>query len=150
MRSSGSSDAEERLWHQCAVTCLRPLPERQYPWAKAIGRKFKADFAWPSQKILVEIDGSVHRIKGRFRESMGRDNLAVALGWRQFKVSRQDVISGKALDAVSALLGNGDLIEVLQRRGTCIPRTTFKKELQKPAGPRSLSLSVVRWRRYSS
>jgi hypothetical protein len=39
-------------------------PEREYQFDSS--RKWRIDFAWPDRKLAVEIESSVHRIKGRF------------------------------------------------------------------------------------
>lgn len=119
------SAGEEEFWLHCKLLRLRQLPERQYAWAADVGRRFVADFAWPERRLIVEIDGSVHRIRGRFRASMERDNLAQALGWMQLKFSPADVKSGKAINAVRAALEkNTDLlVEVLQGRKKCTRQT---------------------------
>ena len=35
-----------------------PEPEREYQFAKEIGRKWAADLAWPEYRILFEIEGA--------------------------------------------------------------------------------------------
>ena len=77
---------------------------RQHPFAEALGRGYRFDFAFPALSLAVEIDGAVHRIKGRFKADIERHNVAQLLGWRVLRFSPADVASGRAIDAVRALL----------------------------------------------
>jgi hypothetical protein len=62
-----------------------PQPERQYRWSYP--RRHKADFAWPSQKIIVEIQGGTFAKKrmghtgASVEDDYARTNLAQRLGW---------------------------------------------------------------------
>lgn len=62
-----------------------PQPERQYRWSYP--RRHKADFAWPAQKIIVEIQGGTFA-KSRMghtgasvEKDYERTNLAQRIGW---------------------------------------------------------------------
>lgn len=62
-----------------------PAPEREYRFDSE--RRWRFDFAWPSLKIAVEVEGGVW-IRGRHVRPVGyladleKYNRAVVLGWR--------------------------------------------------------------------
>ena len=62
-----------------------PAPEREYRFGPE--RRWRFDFAWPSLRIAVEIEGGVW-IRGRHVRPVGylgdleKYNRAVVLGWR--------------------------------------------------------------------
>jgi hypothetical protein len=68
--------------------------------------------------LAVEIDGAVHRIKGRFKADLERHNVAQMLGWRVLRFSTADVKSAKAVDAVRAVLAGDEqaALAAIQRR----------------------------------
>jgi len=94
----------ERLFaHQCAaVGIAAPIP--QYQFARELGRLWAADFAWPDLKLLVEIEGGIHKRGGGAHSrpmgilrDMEKSNHAVLLGWRVLRFSTDQVRSGDAL-----------------------------------------------------
>lgn len=61
------------------------------------GRKFSADFAFPEQKLIVEVDGGIytrraHGSVGGIISDMKRTNFAAINGWRVMRY-RPDEIS---------------------------------------------------------
>jgi len=62
-----------------------PAPEREYRFDSE--RRWRFDFAWPSLKIAVEVEGGVW-MRGRHVRPVGyladleKYNRAVVLGWR--------------------------------------------------------------------
>lgn len=51
-----SSKLEERLALELKAYKL-PAPEREYQFAKSIGRRWRADFAWPERMVIAEVEG---------------------------------------------------------------------------------------------
>lgn len=45
-------------------------------------RKWRFDFAWPSQRVAVEVDGSGHQLFGTADNDNEKLNEAARLGWR--------------------------------------------------------------------
>lgn len=95
------SKAEEELERQFR---LRRLPhwEREYLFAQSVGRKFRADFAFVSDRILIEVEGGVfsggrHTRGAGFTEDCVKYNTATVLGWRVLRVTPAQVKSGMAL-----------------------------------------------------
>lgn len=78
-------------------------------------RKWRADFAWPELRLLVEIDGGIWMPKSghsggraaiRDRE---RDNAAVLLGLRVLRFTGAMVQSGEAIQMVERIMKNGNV-----------------------------------------
>jgi very-short-patch-repair endonuclease len=93
---------------QCAAAKL-PAPVAEFRFAPP--RKWRADFAWPAQRVLLEVDGGGW-IPGGGRHSRGagiekdceKTNAAAALGYRVLRVTPRMVKSGEALSAIEAVL----------------------------------------------
>lgn len=88
-----------------------PEPERQFLFHPT--RKWRADFCWPSKKIIVEIEGGIWRGFGK-KESGGahshpsnieRDidkyNAATALGYRIYRFTEKQL---ETLEAVKIIV----------------------------------------------
>jgi very-short-patch-repair endonuclease len=88
------ADVFQIYWDMLAPLNLRELV-REYHFAEERGREYRADFAFPSQKVLVEVDGGNRLV--RYSEKSGRYvavgkhtqeddyeklNLAAVLGYR--------------------------------------------------------------------
>jgi very-short-patch-repair endonuclease len=99
------SPGEETFALHCKAISLYPV--REYVFARP--RKWKFDFAFPEQKIAVEIEGGIWR-GGRHNRATGYEtdlekyNAAVLLGWRVLRYSTDMVIAGDAIEGVSQLL----------------------------------------------
>jgi very-short-patch-repair endonuclease len=83
---------------------------RQYLFAKeALGRKWAADFCWPTLLWIVEVDGGTY-VAGRHTRGTGfeadreRDAEAMCLGYRVLHVTTKQVESGQALAWLERLL----------------------------------------------
>jgi very-short-patch-repair endonuclease len=72
--------------------------ERQYKWHPK--RKFRADYAFPDKRILVELDGAVHRIKGRFKSDIRKRQEAILEGWTMLPIGTDQVRDGTAVDVI--------------------------------------------------
>ena len=93
------SHLENLLAYQIRVAGL-PEPAIEY---KAIpGRRYRWDFAWTAQKLLVEVQGCIWK-KGGHSTGTGitRDaeklNLATLAGFRCIAVTPEQIRSGEAL-----------------------------------------------------
>ena len=75
-------------------------------------RRCRADFAFPGQNLLVEIEGGVYT-KGRHTRGKGfthdcvKYNEALLLGWRVLRVTPEHVNNGMALDWIERALKCG-------------------------------------------
>ncbi|ODN41053.1 hypothetical protein BGC07_18500 [Piscirickettsia litoralis] len=89
--------AGERVFHmQCKLEKIT-MPEQEYQFHDS--RKWRFDFAWPEQKIAVEVEGGTYakRTKSRHTTGVGFDgdcekyNAAAENGWRVFRYSTKQV-----------------------------------------------------------
>ena len=100
------SDLEDTLLHQMQLVGL-PTPEREYRFAPP--RRYRADFAYPEQKILVEVQGGIYT-RGAHSRGTGleRDyekiNLAQLNGFMVFQFSRKMIESGEAITVLEKAL----------------------------------------------
>jgi hypothetical protein len=88
-----------------------PEPHRQYFWARELGREFRADFAFPRQRVLVEVQGGIWRPGGgahsggvAIEKDIEKAQYAARLGWWWLPVTEKDISSGHALIVVQAVL----------------------------------------------
>jgi len=99
---------EDALAFQIKAAKL-PTPEREYAFAKAIGRRWRFDFAWPERKVAAEVEGAIF-VGGRHNRALGmmadmeKYNAAALLGWVVLRVAGPHVKSGEALEWIEGLL----------------------------------------------
>lgn len=104
--AQSQSDLERTLHFQLTVSGLQGWVQ-QYRWHPE--RQWAVDFAWPDQKLLVEVQGGVH-IRGRHTRGPGYTEdcrkLAEAqrLGWRVLWLTADVVRSGEGLQWVETAL----------------------------------------------
>lgn len=84
-----------------------PLPERQYRFCPT--RRWKADFAWPGRKLMVEVDGGIyvngaHSRGAGIEGDMEKQNWATVEGWRVLRYSGGMVKKGIALQDIEKVL----------------------------------------------
>lgn len=79
---------------------------RQYPWGAFLSppRRFQADAAFPMQLVLVEIEGTAHKIGHQRAHDVKRRRLAEEAGWRVVSVLPDEVHDGTALAAIRRAL----------------------------------------------
>jgi very-short-patch-repair endonuclease len=71
---------------------LRPF-ETQHVVRSGRGTVGRVDFAWPEQRLLVEVDGfAFHADRSRYRSDRRRTNALVLAGWRVLRFSWEDVV----------------------------------------------------------
>jgi len=100
------NNGEEAFLFWCKALKL-PIPARNLRFHPI--RKFEIDFAWPEQKIGVEINGAVFSGGGHARplgiiRDYQKSNLLVQSGWRVLRFIPSEIISGKAMREVQDLL----------------------------------------------
>ena len=55
-------------------------------------RGFKADFAWPGQRVVVEVDGiAAHHTLAAFHADRAKTNVLVAAGWRVLRFTHAHI-----------------------------------------------------------
>jgi very-short-patch-repair endonuclease len=87
---------EETLALQLAEAGVRL--ERQYAWLK--GRKYRADFADPELRLIVELEGAAHRLKGRFRDDIRKSQDAIINGWSLLRIASDQVRLNAAVSVI--------------------------------------------------
>lgn len=99
------SRGEETFALHCRAHNLRP--EREWQFCSA--RKFRFDFAWPTHKLAVEIEGGIWR-GGRHSTGKGftndciKYNLAAKEGWRVLRYSTEMALDGTAINDVLEMM----------------------------------------------
>ena len=84
-----------------------PEPIREYQAIK--GRKFRFDFAWLEQRLLVEVNvGTYTQGAHSTGQGIARDyekaNLAVLQGWRVLSFDGKAIKSGEAVEVIRQAL----------------------------------------------
>ena len=112
-----TSKGEETLAMALKLTIEADDPQlaavREYGFAKEIGRRWRFDFAWPDNRLAVEVEGGSAtngrhvRPKG-FREDCEKYNAAVLLGWRVLRYTTAMVMkdTGLVIDQIKTALHN--------------------------------------------
>jgi very-short-patch-repair endonuclease len=111
------------LDRQCAAAGF-PVPVPEYQFAKHLGtaelrminqvkpRKWAVDFAWPDERIAVEVDGGLFN-QGRHSRGAGmlgdmeKLNALACLGYRIIRVTPEHVRNGMALTWIQLALAKG-------------------------------------------
>lgn len=94
---------------QCDLAGL-PRPIAEYRFAKhSMGRKWAADYGWPDQRVLLEVEGGFF-VGGRHSRGAGalkdmeKYNAAALLGYRLLRVTPRQIDNGEALTLVDSIL----------------------------------------------
>jgi very-short-patch-repair endonuclease len=88
-------------------------PQRQsrLPW-QSTKRMFRADFLWPDEKLIVEVQGAVgrgrHTTAAGFMRDRVKMNLAQLAGYRVLEVCAAHIRDGSAIDWITEALGLGE------------------------------------------
>jgi very-short-patch-repair endonuclease len=103
-RTLRESPLERLLAHQIEEAGL-PTPEREYRFHPV--RKWRFDFAWPSERLAVEVEGGVwtrgrHTRGSGFVKDVEKYNAAMQLGWMVLRFTKQD-IEGHGCRAVTQI-----------------------------------------------
>ena len=100
------SKLEEELAFQIKV-CNLPIPIREFKFHPK--RKWKSDFVWTEQKLIVEVEGGIFS-NGRHTRGIGfqndceKYNSATCLGYRVIRVTAEHIRSGQALKWIEEIL----------------------------------------------
>ena len=90
---------------QCKA--LKLTPETQFKFCET--RRWKSDFAFPAQKLLIEIEGGIwqksrHTTGTGFTNDCEKYNEAALLGYRVLRFTTDMVKDGKAIETLFAAL----------------------------------------------
>jgi very-short-patch-repair endonuclease len=109
------SDLEDLLAQQMKFAGL-PEPEREYRFAPP--RRYRADFAYPDQMLLIEVEGGTwkggrhSRGKG-FQDDCFKYNLATTIGFRVLRFTGDMIKSGLALRTIEDVLKGENDVKLL-------------------------------------
>lgn len=67
-------------------------------------RLHRGDVVFRRERLIVEVQGQVHRIRNRWKEDIEKAQLTVLAGWRLLPVSTKQVRDGSAADLVKRAL----------------------------------------------
>lgn len=103
---SNRSKLEESFFIE-VVHAKLPKPERQYRFHPV--RKWQFDFAWPDEKLAVEIEGGTwshgrHTRPRGYAADCEKYNAAARLGWVLLRFTGDMVKDGTALHTVESAL----------------------------------------------
>ena len=104
------SDLEDLLFQQMQFVGL-PTPEREYKFAPP--RRYRADFAYPSERLLIEVEGGIwtggrHSRGAGFTEDAKKYNLAAAMGFRVLRFTGDMIKDGSALKTIEEVLNENN------------------------------------------
>lgn len=107
-RRGAQEQCEREFAFQCKALRL-PEPIEQYQFAPP--RRFKADFAWPQYRLLVEVQGGIWRRGGGahshpldLERDIERTQHMALLGWWFLPVTTDEVRSGHAVEVTQRVL----------------------------------------------
>jgi len=86
-----------------------PEPELEHRFHPE--RKWRFDFAWPQQKVALEVEGGVwtygrHNRASGFLRDMEKYNRAAVLGWRVLRVTPKALLSPATVAMLKGALSN--------------------------------------------
>lgn len=139
------SKPEERLAFHLRADGIDHFRREYKFWPE---RKFRADFAFLRERVLVEVDGGLHESKGKkrgrhtrakgFERDCVKRNEAQLMGWLVLNFSPAMVASGHAVHTIKRALearaprggeGAGN-VEQEEGRGRCAGRRAARRELE--------------------
>jgi len=97
---------EEGLASQIKLARL-PKPKREYKFCDT--RRFRADFAWPKKKLIVEVQGGIwnrgrHTTGAGYQKDCERYNIATEEGWRILMYTNKEIKNGTAVKQIKRVL----------------------------------------------
>jgi very-short-patch-repair endonuclease len=114
LKYSRISALEEALAFQIKAAGL-PAPVREFRFIP--GRLYRADFAFPGERLLVECEGGVfarrgqgggwHQSVGGYLDDLRKYNLATLYGYRVLRFSAKEIKDGTALREIEQALAGG-------------------------------------------
>jgi hypothetical protein len=95
-----------------------PEPVAEFMFAKAIGRKWRFDYAWPDHKIALEIEGAVFgrlitTADGKKIRAGGRHSTGAGLQADAFKYNRAAILGWLVIRATTTMVRDGHAITEL-------------------------------------
>ncbi len=83
----------ESLFFFLMYEAVMPMPRCQFEVRRGMVFIARADFAWASRRVIVEIDGFKHHSdRAAFQEDRRRQNALVNAGWRVLRFTVTDLL----------------------------------------------------------
>lgn len=103
--STTLSPGEEEFALHCQIYKLEPVRE----WRVCSDRRWRVDFAWPTKRLAVEIEGSTwsngrHTRGAGYAKDIEKYNRLARMGFVVLRYTTQMVHSGIAIDEVVEFL----------------------------------------------
>lgn len=104
--------AARSRWEEMLALQIRAeelwTPVREYRFVP--DRRWRADFAWPADRLLVEVEGGTwtngrHTRGSGYQADCEKYNAAVLLGWRVLRYTSEQIKSGVAVRDIKLALG---------------------------------------------
>jgi len=109
-RSKVRTDLENMFAEQISQYRM-PVPVRQFPFARALQRQFKSDFAWPDYRLLVEIEGGIWKPGGGahshpidIERDCERRQYAIILRWHMLPITGKQVRNSHGIALLMVVL----------------------------------------------
>ena len=89
---------------------INEFPEWETEYKFHPKRRWRIDFAWPEQRVALEVQGGIHMAKSGHNTAAGitRDcekaNEAVVTGWKVLHVTREQIENGSAINWLRQIL----------------------------------------------
>jgi acetyl esterase/lipase len=88
-----------------------PAPVEEFAFAKAEGRKWRFDYAWPDHKIALEVHGGAwvnggHNRGSGFLRDMVKFRRAGCLGWKVISYTPQELMRIQTIADVKEAIQN--------------------------------------------
>lgn len=94
-REVAASDRWPLVLRDQIVDAGLPEPFREFTFHATRG--WRLDLAWPHLKRAIEVDGAVHRIKGRHLADIEKHNALVMAGWQWLRFTPRQVETREAV-----------------------------------------------------
>ncbi|MEO5902245.1 MAG: hypothetical protein ABIR68_19235 [Ilumatobacteraceae bacterium] len=105
-RAALQSDLEARVLAEVERQRLEP-PIPQWPMRLPSGRNIRIDFAWPAQRVALEVDHPFwHAAVEHWRGDRSRDRELMRLGWAVPRITDLEIaadLTGPVQDAAALL-----------------------------------------------
>lgn len=87
------------------------LPSPVMEYEPMVGRKFRADLAWPDHRLICEIQGGSwaggrHTSGSGYAKDRARTNDLTCAGWRVIEIIPRHIRTGEAIAWIAALLSD--------------------------------------------
>lgn len=101
-RQAERSRLEVMMEQQLSAAGIKDYVTQHIPLAP---RRWRLDFAWPQLKVAIEVQGMVHRIKGKFKRDIEKRAELMLAGWEVLEVDGESINDGMAIYWAKKLLG---------------------------------------------